>query len=512
MRQLREILKLKYETGMPHRAIAAACGVGAGTVSTYVQRALEAGLSWPLPETLDDAALEALLFTRGPVAGAARTNPCWADVHRELKRPGVTLQLLWLEYCEQHPHGYRYSQFCELYRRWRGKLAPSMRQVHRPGEKVFVDFSGKRAHLVDRDTGELIAVELFVAVVGASSYTYAEAVASQKLHEWIGVNTRMLEHMQGSPAIVVPDNLKSAVTKACRYEPLVNRTYDDFAAHYDAVIIPTRSFKPKDKAKVESGVLVAQRWLLARLRDRVFFDITALNEAIAELCDELNDRPMRRLGVSRRELFEQLDRPALKPLPSTRYEIAHWKVVRVNIDYHVDLERNLYSVPYQLLGEKLEARYTTTLVELYRNGRRIASHRRRHGRGAVATVPEHMPAAHRAHAQWTPSRLIGWAAKSGPATAGLVTELLAHKRHPEQGYRACLGIMRLGKRFGAERLEAACERALHMKSFTYQTVKNILSSGFDKMPITAPSSASPSPQHDNIRGPQYYLFNDTENA
>ena len=504
MKKLREILKLKYETGLTHREIAKACSVGIGSVSLYVARVREAGLSWPLPTELDDVALERRLFDRALVAGAARATPAWSTIHQELKRPGVTLQLLWLEYLQTHPQGYRYSQFCELYRRWRGKLAPSMRQHHRPGEKVFVDFSGKRPNVVDRATGEVVPVELFVGALGASSYVYAEAVATQTLPDWVGANTRMLEHFGAAPTIFVPDNLKSAVTTPCRYEPLVNRTFDDFAAHYAAVVIPARSRKPKDKAKVETNVLVAQRWLLARLRNRTFFSLGALNEAIGELLEELNNRPMRRLGVSRRALFESLDRPALQPLPARRYELAHWKYVRVNIDYHIELEHNLYSVPYQLLGEQLEARFTTTLVELYRAERRVASHRRLHGRGKVATLPEHMPAAHRAHAQWTPSRLINWASQSGPATATVVAEILNRRRHPEQGYRACLGIMRLGKRYGHARLEAASRRAVHLEAYSYRTLNNILSSGFDQQPLAAPEEAPAGPDHDNIRGPGYY--------
>lgn len=510
MRKLREILKLKYETGLPHREIAKACAIGVGTVSEYVHRAREAGLSWPLPEGLDDQSLERRLFTLEVEAGTARPLPQWAYIHEELKRTGVTLQLLWLEYFQSHPEGYQYSQFCELYRRWRGKLAPSMRQLHRPGEKVFEDFSGKRAHLVDRATGELIPVELFVASLGASSYTYAEAVRTQALPDWVGVNIRMVEFFGGSPTIFVPDNLKSAVTTACRYDPQVNRTFDDFAAHYAAVVIPTRTAKPKDKAKVESAVLVAQRWILARLRNRTFFTLGALNAAIKELLEELNDRPMRRLGLSRRERFESLDRPALKPLPRHRYELAHWKAVRVNIDYHIELERNCYSVPYQLLGEQLEARYTASVVELYRNDRRITSHRRLPGRGHHSTKPEHMPTAHRAHAQWTPSRLIEWAKKTGPDTGAFVAELLGSRRHPEQGYRACLGIMRLGRQYGHERLELACQRARSLRAYSYRTVNNILASGFDQMPL--PSTPQPTlvtPMHDNIRGASYY-HTDTE--
>ena len=512
MRQLRQILKLKYHTGLTHREIAKACSIGAGTVSTYIARAREAGLTWPLPPELDDATLEKRLFKLAQVAGTARPLPEWATIHRELKRVGVTLHLLWLEYREIHPEGYAYSQFCDRYRRWRRKLSPSMRQRHRPGEKVFLDFSGKHPHLVDCNTGELIPVELFVGVLGASSYTYAEATRTQQLPDWCTANTRMLEFFGGAPAVYVPDNLKSAIDIPCRYEPEVNRTFDDFAAHYGGVVIPARSAKPKDKAKVESAVLVAQRWIIARLRNRDFFSLAELNQAIRALLPELNDRPMRHIGLSRREQFEQIDQPALKPLPKQRYQLAHWKTVRVNIDYHIALEHNFYSVPYQLIHEPLEARYTTSTVELYLDSRRITSHQRLYGRGKASTLPEHMPRSHRAHAEWTPSRLIHWASKAGPATAQVVTEILNRKRHPELGYRACLGLMRLGKQYGDVRLEAACVRAAHLKAFTYRTIKNILSSGFDQMPIESPDAnpSPPGPTHENIRGPGYYT-NPTEN-
>ena len=386
MRQLRQILKLKYHTGLTHREIAKACSIGAGTVSTYIARAREAGLTWPLPPELDDATLEKRLFKLAQVAGTARPLPEWATIHRELKRVGVTLHLLWLEYREIHPEGYAYSQFCDRYRRWRRKLSPSMRQRHRPGEKVFLDFSGKHPHLVDCNTGELIPVELFVGVLGASSYTYAEATRTQQLPDWCTANTRMLEFFGGAPAVYVPDNLKSAIDIPCRYEPEVNRTSDDFAAHYGGVVIPARSAKPKDKAKVESAVLVAQRWIIARLRNRDFFSLAELNQAIRALLPELNDRPMRHIGLSRREQFEQIDQPALKPLPKQRYQLAHWKTVRVNIDYHIALEHNFYSVPYQLIHEPLEARYTTSTVELYLDSRRITSHQRLYGRGKASTL------------------------------------------------------------------------------------------------------------------------------
>jgi len=511
MRKLREILRLKYERRMGHRAIARASGVGVGTVSEYVRRAREVGLSWPLPPDLDDRTLEAQLFTV-VAPNRERVPPDVAQIHQELKRTGVTLQLLWEEYAEIHPDGYRRSQYCEIYRRWARKLKPSMRQVHRAGEKTFIDFSGKRPHIVDRKTGEQIEVELFVAVLGASSFTYAEAIESQKLPCWVDVHTRMIDYFGGSTEIWVPDQLKSGVTRPCGYEPKVIDTYQGLAEHYEAVVIPARPRKPKDKAKVESGVLVAQRWILARLRDQTFFSIAELNQAIRKLLEDLNDRPMQKLGASRRQLYERLDKPALKPLPIQRYETQEWKDCRVNIDYHVEVDHHYYSVPNQLRGEQVEARFTNSIVEIVYKGKRITSHCRSYERGRHTTKAEHMPSSHRAHLEWTPSRLIRWAGKIGPATGKLVAEILRSRSHPEQGYRACLGVMRLGKRYGAERLEAASHRAEHLRSASYRTVKNILSSSQDRLPFEEQESHSipPTPVHDNIRGESYYAAAEEE--
>ncbi len=504
MRRLRQVLKLKFESGWSHRAIAKACSVGVGTVSLYVRRAEEAGVGWPLPAELDDAALEAKVFGRSTTAPAARIEPDWGHIHQELKRTGVTRHLLWLEYLEADPGGYRYSQFCERYRRFVKKLSPTMRQQHRPGEKVFTDFSGKRPQLVERHTGEVIAVELFVSALGASGLIYAEATPRQDLASWIKVHIHMVEYYRGSASVWVPDNLKSAITIPCRYEPEVNRSFRDLAEHYGAVVIPARPGKARDKARVESAVQVAQRWILARLRERIFFTLAELNAAIRIELELLNDRPMKHLGASRRELFEQLDRPALVALPAERYEIAHWKRCRVNIDYHVEVDHNYYSVSYQHVHQDLEARYTATVVELYQDNLCIASHRRLYGKGGCSTKPEHMPRAHRAHAEWTPSRLINWAKKSGPATGRMVAEILRRRPHPEQGYRSCLGLMRLGRQYGDERLEAACARAERVRSFSYRTVKNILSAGVEHLPMEQTDSPPPVPTHENIRGAAYY--------
>jgi transposase len=506
MRQVREILRLKYEQRLPHRAIARACGVGVGTVGAYCQRAQQAGLTWPLPAEWDDAKLEARLFHRvGDVVGMPRPLPDMAWLHQELKRPGVTLQRLHLEYLAQHRDGYRYSQFCRHYERWVRTLRPTMRQVHRAGEKAFVDFSGKRPVITDPTTGAIIAVELFVGVLGASSYVYAEACPTQELTAWITAHVRMVEFFGGAPALFVPDNLLSGVSKACPYEPVINRTYLEFAQHYGAAVVPARAGHPRDKAVVEANVLVAQRWILAALRNRRFFSVAELNAAIWKLLPSLNDRPRKPLGVSRRQLFEQLDRPLLRPLPATRYEMGEWRDATVNIDYHVVAEYNYYSVPYQLVHQRIEVRLAAATVEIFLKGRRIASHRRRWGRGQFSTDPAHMPAAHRAHAEWTPSRLIAWAGTTGPATAELVTAVLAAKPHPEQGYRACLGLMRLSKSYGAERMEAACARASLLHAPSYRTVATILATGADRVPLAdGPEPRAVLPAHANIRGSAYY--------
>ncbi|HXJ78178.1 MAG TPA: IS21 family transposase [Candidatus Methylomirabilis sp.] len=503
MRQIREILRLKYERGMRNRAIARACGVGVGTVSEYLTRARQAGVSWPLPGELDDTALEARMFPR-PAPGQERAAPDLVWVHQELKKTGVTLYLLWEEYRQVHPQGYGYSQFCELYRRFHRKLKPSMRQEHRAGEKIFIDFSGKKPHIVDPKTGEEIAVELFVACLGASCYTYAESTLTQKLADWTGAHIRMLEYFSGTSEIWVPDQLKSAISQSCRYEATVNRSYRELARHYGAVVIPARPYKARDKAKVESMVLVAQRWILARLRNCTLFSLDELNAAIAKLLEDLNARPMQKVRVSRRELFERLDQPVLKPLPVARYELGEWKTCNVNIDYHVEVDHHFYSVPYQLIDEEMEARYTATTVEIFHKDKRLESYPRRYDHQPT-TKAEHMPSSHRAHAEWTPSRLIHWAEKTGPATGRLVEGILKRWPHPEQGYRACLGVMRLGRTYGPERLESASARAEHLRSYTYRTVKNILAAAQDRLPLEAEPAVVPvTPVHENIRGASHY--------
>ena len=507
MRKTREILRQKWVLELTHREVSASLGVSIGAVSLAVHRALTAGLDWPAVEALSETELEARLYARRTVA-AQPTPPDCDYLHRERHKPGVTLQLLHEEYLQDHPDGYRYTQFCEYYRRWLKQRGVTMRQVHHVGEKMFSDYAGKKPHWVDPQTGELIEAELFVAVLGASNYTYAEATATQQVPDWIGSHTRAVEYWNGVTAIVVPDQLKSGVTRACRYEPQVQRTYGEWAQHYDCVIIPARPKKPRDKAKVEVAVLVVERWILARLRHQTFFSLIELNARIAELLEDLNARRMRRYGASRRELFERLDRPALKPLPATRFVYAEWKKVKVNIDYHVEVDHHYYSVPFQLRHEVLEARVSGTTVEIFRTGERVAAHVRSLARGRHTTRPEHMPKAHQQHQEWTPSRLIQWGQSMGPRTAELVAAILADRPHPEQGYRSCLGILRLARHYGHERLEAACARALAARARSYRHVETILKNGLDRLPpktrtpTAVATTIAPAPAH--IRGAAYY--------
>ena len=503
MRKIREILRLKTDCGLGHRAIGRSVGLSHSTVAECLQRAQTAGLSWPLAEGLDEERLSALLYPPPPAPATRRLIlPTWAHIHQELRRPHVTLQLLWEEYRQAQPDGYGYSRFCELFGEWARCLSPSMRQTHKAGDKCFVDYAGPTVPVIDPQTGEVRDAALFVGVLGASSYTYAEAHFGQDLRHWTTAHVRMFAFFGGSSRVLVPDNLKSGVKDPCFYEPNLNPTYAALAAHYGCAVLPARPNRPRDKAKVEAAVLVAERWILARLRDRTFFALSELNAGIAEHRDALNHRPMRHLGFSRAQLFERLDRPALQPLPERPYEFALRKSVRVNIDHHVEVEGHWYSVHHSLIGQTLEARATAGTVELFRHGHRVASHARSYQKGGYTTLAEHRPAHHQ-FAQWPPERLQRWAATLGPQTAALVTRILASRTYPEQAYRTCLGILRLGKTVGPARLEAACQRAQHLGIRSCKGVKSILDHQLDSQPLDPPALPACGP-HEQVRGHHYY--------
>lgn len=504
MRRLKEVLRLTYEQGLNRREVARSCGMGVGTINDYLKAFKAAGLGWPLPEGLSELELsERLKPERRETTKPGRGFPDMDYLHGQLRRKNVTLKLLWEEYRAESPEGYGYSQFCEYYNRWKHRIDPVMRQTYEPGDKLFVDWGGQTVPVHERETGEVSEASIFVAVLGASNYTWVEAFGSQKLAHWISGHVHAYEFFGGIPRITTPDNPKTAVIKACRYEPRLNRSYEEMAEHYRTVIIPTRPGKPRDKAKVETGVQIAQRWILARLRDHKFFSMAALNDTLRVLLDELNKRPFQQLGGCRLELYEREERRQLTPLPDQPYELATWAKAKVNIDYHVTVDKHHYSVPYRYVQRSVDVRRTEEIVEIYCEGHRIAAHPRSWRSGRFSTLDKHRPKSHQAHLDWTPSRLIDWAGTLGSCCATAVEQILDEKRHPEQGYRSCLGIIRLARGFGNQRLEAACRRALHYQTCSYQSIKSILESGLDQQELEDPTDRI-LPDHVNVRGQDYY--------
>ena len=504
MRKVREILRLRWGLGLSVHKVAKSCKVSPSTVLEYERRALAAGVSWPLPEGMDDAELEKTLGSGSPAPADRRALPDLAYLLEEMRKPHVTLMLLWMEYKAAHPEGYQYTQFWRYYQEGKKQLEVALRQEHRAGEKLFSDYSGDTLRLTDQRTGEAREVPIFVAVLGASNYTYAEAAPNMTLPHWIGAHIRALEYFGGAPQIIVPDNTRTAVIKPDRYEPDLNPAFADMAAHYGTVIIPARVRKPRDKAKAEAAVLIVERWILAALRNRTFFSLSEMNTAIRELLERLNARLCRALNASRRELFERLDRPALKPLPAQRYEFLEWKSATVGIDYHISVDKHCYSVPYQLVGQQVDARLSASTVEVLHRNRRVASHLRSSRVGGFTTCAEHMPKSHQRYLEWTPSRIVRWAEQTGPQTATLVARILAAKPHPEMGYRSCLGLIRLGKQYSAPRLEAACARALHINALSYRNVKSILQHRLEQLAPPSRQLSLALPEHANLRGRDYY--------
>lgn len=505
MRKIRDVLRYRHNAGLSLDAIARALKISKGVVAKYLRLADDAGLVWPLPDDLDDRALEQRLRAPIPPKPATYTPPDFAHVHQEMKRGGMTLLLLWEEYrLGAEGRCYQYTSFCTHYRDWAKKLQLSMRQVHLAGEKLFADYAGQTVPLVDPRTGEIHAASIFVAALGASNYTFACATLGQTKHDWLQSIEKALRFIGGVTAMIVPDNPKAMVTVACPFEPGINRSAVEFADYYGTVILPARPGKPKDKAKVEGAVLVVERWILARLRNRTFFSLHELNEAIAPLLDDLNSRPFKKLPGCRKAAYLSLDKPALRPLPSEPYDHADWGQARVNIDYHVAFEDAYYSVPHQLVRQKVDLRVSAGTIEVFAQGKRVASHLRATARGVYKTLPEHMPAAHRSHAEWSPQKLIHWGNTIGPATGQLISEILTRNKHPEQGYRTCLGLKRLARKYPHQRVETACARALKIGSPRYSTVSNILKAGLDQQPLPEMDEKVIVLNHANIRGSGYY--------
>ncbi|MBM3464173.1 MAG: IS21 family transposase [Armatimonadetes bacterium] len=508
MRNIREVLRLTFDhPTLTQRAVAAACRISPSTVGSYLDRFEASGLSWPLPPDLDDHALEKRLFRLEPVETVSRPVPDWAHVHKELRRKHVTLALLWQEYRSANPHGYEYSWYCQTYSAWRSKVDPIMRQQHRLGEKCFVDYAGHTVAVIwNAETGEVRQAQIFVGVLGASNYSFVEASWSQDLQSWIGAHIRMFRFFGAVPEIVVCDNLKSGVSKPDFYEPEVNPTYLKMAEHYNVAILPTRVRKPRDKAKVEACVRFVGERVLAPMRDEVFPSLGELNETLSERMFAFNGQPFQKLAGSRRSVFLEQEKPCMRSLPDEPFLIGEWKRAKVHIDYHIEVEGCYYSVPHHLLGQQVEVFLTCATLEAFHAGLRVAVHRRCPQRGFTSTVKEHMPPRHRQLADWTPERIASWASKTGPATETMVTTIMASRAHPEQGFRACLGILRLANKFGSERLEAACRRAVEGRAFAYKSVFSILDKNLDQQarPKSLPASPAERAYHENIRGAAYY--------
>lgn len=505
MRKIRDVLRLRLSAGLSIREISRSTKISVGGIQKLLAKATALELGWPLPDDLDDNKLANLFYPAADTRTSLRYQmPDWPVVHQELKRSHMTKQLLWEEYTQQYPNRcYSYSQFCDRYRRWRGKQKRSMRQHHTAGEKCFVDYGGSTVSIINGSTGEIREAQIFVATLGASNFTFAEATWTQSLQDWLGSHVRMMEYFGGCTAIIVPDNLRSGVSKACRYDPDLNPSYQQLAEHYQLAVIPARPYKPKDKAKAENAVLVVQRWVLARLRHHSFFSLAELNQCIRALLEDLNNRPFKQLPGCRRSAFEQLDRPALRPLPVQPYRYVVIKPVKVNIDYHVQYEEHYYSVPHQYVGERMELHASDTLVEVYFRRQLVASHPRKHTPG-FTTNPAHMPRHHREHQQWSPERLKRWAGDIGSDTHTWVSGQLEQRAHPEQAYRVCLGLLNLSKQYPATRLNAACRIANQAGLARLKQIKAILKSNRDQLPEQLSLTAELPQDHENVRGPHNF--------
>lgn len=505
MKTCLKILQLKFNHHRTNRDIALAVGLSASTIHDVLLRFSASGNSWPLSEGSCIDELEKILFPVRKLAGTLFIQPDWLHVDTEMRRPGVTRQLLWIEYKESAgKQAMSYSQFCRVLKDWRKKQRRSMRQVHKAGEKLFIDFCGPTVPVIDPDTGEIRRVAIFVAVMGASNYTYVEACEGQDMMSWLNANSRCLTFLGGVPELLIPDNLRSAVKKADRYEPEINASYQALAEHFGTVILPARPRKPKDKPKAENGVLIVERWLLARIRNETFYTLRSLNQRLHELLNDLNNRPMKGYcGQTRAERFAMLDAPALSALPLMPYEYTEYRTVKVAPDYHVEYRHHWYSVPHELVGERLELKASQTLIQVWHKGKCVAQHPSSQKPYSHTTHPAHMPASHRAHKGWTPERLLNNARRTGPYTREVVAAMLKSKPHPEQTYRAVLGLLSLQRKYGAERLEMACRKACQLEKPERRFIENLLrykreAPDNEDNQITLPL------EHENLRGPGYY--------
>jgi transposase len=503
MRKISEIFRQHHQLGSTYRQIARSLNISTSTVSSYLEHGKEIGWSWPLPDLSEDE-LHHRLTSNNYKIRHKKPVPDWEWVAQELRRKGVTLQLLWREYRQTTPNGLGYSKFCHAFAIYRKSISPVMHQVHKAGEKCFVDYAGMIVPWIDPITGEIHEAQIFIGSLGASQYSFVEATATQQLPDWIQSHARMFEFFGGVPTMLVPDNLKSGVTKTHRYDPDINANYQLMGEHYGIAIVPARAIRPKDKAKVESMVGIVERQILAVLRDTTFTGIAEINASIKPLMKKINAQPFQKMKISRHELFESIDRPALQPLPQQRYQMAEWKKAKINIDYHFIFNEHFYSVPWKYIHHAVDIRATANTVECFYKSERIAVHAKQHKRYAYSTLEEHMPPSHLAHKHGSsPDQLKRWAEKIGPQTASFIQHMMASRAFPEQAYRACLGVLRLAAQYGEMRLELACTRGLEVGATRYQHIQNMLK---NKLENEGVKEAKPSVvlQHQNIRGPKYY--------
>lgn len=506
MRKIRDVLRLHFSADLSIRQISSSTKISVGSIQSLLKKAKELELYWPLPVDIDDSQLAQLFYPQSDTSQSSRFHvPDWLEVRKQLSMKGVTKQLLWEEYTQQYPNRcYSYSQFCDRYLHWLKNQRRSMRQHHKAGDVLFVDYAGQTMPVINPQTGEITQAQIFVAALGASNYYYADATWTQGLKDWLGSHVRAFEYIGGVPNIVVPDNLKSGVSKACRYDPDVNPSYQQLAAHYDTAIVPARPYKPKDKSKAEVGVQIIERWILARLRHHTFFSLHELNQCIQALLVEVNNKPFKQLKGTRQQWFEELDKPALKPLPHHAYEYTQIKQVKVNIDYHVQFGNHYYSVPHQLVGEKLMLHAKPRTVEMYFQNKRVASHPR-NDRYGFTTRPEHMPTQHQKHHKVSEGSLMNWAKDIGDEALKWVKMQLKSKPHPQQAFRVCIGALQLANKYSPERVNKACCIANRHQLYRLQQLKDVLNSNQDKLVTDINNAPTTLPQaHENIRGPNSF--------
>lgn len=508
MRKVRELLRLTFEQGLSARKAAPIIGIGKTAASQYLSGFKASKLEHSNVSAMSDSELLNAINTKKESENSRfeELSKLFPYFEKELKRTGLTLQLLWKEYSETDIDCYGYSQFCHHYYHWRKETKVSMRMEHKAGDKMFVDFAGKKLSIVDPKTGEIQELEIFVSVLGASQLSYIEAVLSQKKADWIAVNQNALSFYKGVPNAIVPDCLKSAVIKSDKYEPEINQTYNDFAQHYQTVILPARALHPQDKSLAENFVRNAYTQIYAPLRNLTFFSIEELNTALWEQLDLYNHKNFQARGYSRNQLFEEIEKSQLKPLPTGTYELKAFSECKVQYNHHVYFkeDKHYYSVPFQFTGKKVMIISTSRSIEMFFNNSRIAIHQRNRCTYGYTTKTGHRPPNHQFVSEWSPQRFIKWGRNIAAEVEELITLLLDSRQHPEQAYRSCMGILNLSKKYDNADYIKACKKALGLNLINYKFIKNMLETKAFNLADEQESEQSNLPNHGNIRGEEVY--------